>query len=150
MLSEQGGEKIYDCFDRLTALKSDSGIYWMPGLDPREDMLAILSSWYYSSIKVYGKCISRIFKHDDDSDFVVILVPLQGSPGWGIAPSCKEKYGESRPQIKLPLFDDLIEFSGNIFKFSNCEWAALKFQDGKLVQQIIEGKNCKISTVEMG
>ncbi|MCF6174889.1 MAG: hypothetical protein L3J71_03895 [Victivallaceae bacterium] len=146
VIGEQGIEQICDRFDRLTALKTKSGIYWMPGLDPREDMLDILNSWYSNSIKVYGKCISRIFKKDGEDDFVIILAPLQGSPGWGITPSCKEKHGETRPQIKLPSFDGIIEVSGKIFKFSNCEWAALKFREGKLIDQMVEGYNFQFNT----
>lgn len=139
VLREQGVERIYDRFDRLTALKAENGIYWMPGLDPREDMLAILSSWYSNSIKVYGKCIYRIFKKGEEEDFVIILAPLQGSPGWGITPSCKEENGAPRPQIKLLSFDGIIEVSGKIFRFSNCEWGAIHFKNSEIVDSIIEG-----------
>lgn len=139
VLDERGTSRICDRFDRLTALKNEQNIYWMPGLDPREDMISILDSWYTGQIEVYGNCIYRIFKKDDENDFVMILSPRQGTPGWGVVPTCKEKSGEPRPQIKLRPFDGIIEISGKLFKFKNCEWAALHFKNSELVNSITEG-----------
>lgn len=138
----QESERIENFFHELVALHNRSGIYWLPGLDPREDLVGVLRKWDERPVKVYGNCICRLF--GETSDGILILAPRDGAPGWGVTPSCQEIPGTLQHENKIWPFDGIIKYAGQVFEFSGCEWAAIHFKNGKIVNSMSEGKDFKV------
>ncbi|MEI8245961.1 MAG: hypothetical protein WCI51_09035 [Lentisphaerota bacterium] len=135
-------ERIENFFHELVALHNRSGIYWLPGLDPREDLIGVLKKWDESQVKVYGNCIYRLF--GETRDGVLILAPRDGAPGWGVTPSSQEIPGTLQHESKIWPFDGIIKYAGRVFEFSGCEWASIHFKNGKIINSMSEGREFKI------
>lgn len=135
--------KIENFFHEMIALHNKSGIYWLPGLDPREDLIGILRKWHESPVKVYGNCIYRLF--GQISDGVLVLAPRSGACGWGITPSCQEISGSVQYESKILPFDGIIKYNKKTYEFSGCEWAAIHFKNNEIVNALSEGNDFKIN-----
>ena len=134
--------RIANSFGETIAWHDNTGLYWLPGLDPREDVVGILRQWLDSPVKVYGNCIHRLF--GQAADGVLVLAPRDGACGWGVTPSCQEKAGTLQHESKLWPFEGIIKYAGKTFEFSGCEWAAIHFKNGKIVSRMSEGKDFRI------
>ncbi len=132
-------ERIVNHFGELLALHSGGGLYWMPGMDPREDLTGLLRPWNTSPLQTIGNCSARLF--GTASDAVVVLAPREGVPGWGLAPACMEDLGTLQPEAKIQPFTAILRLAGKTFEVSGCEWAVLKIKDGKVRGVISEGKD---------
>lgn len=123
------------------ALKAPRGeLYWMPGLDPREDLVDLIEPWCESKVEIYSpNAYSRVFSNRDDAnDFVLVLAPREGTPGMGLVPERLVQGEIRRPDTKHVKLKVLARVNGKELRVAGAPWCAIHFVDGKIVAYLAD------------
>lgn len=125
----------------IVALKAaGKDLYWMPSLDPREDLTMLISGWTKPGVEVFSRnAYYRTFSDPENpDDFVLVLAPREGMPGWGLMPECLLKSGKDRPPVKATRLRAFAKIAGKELLVGGGDWCALHFVNGDLTEYLAD------------
>lgn len=122
----------------------ESGICWMPGLDPRQDLVDAVRPWCRSPAAVFSaNAYHRLFVDArQPDDLVIVIAPREGVPGWTLIPECYAGRERKRPAAKPVDLDALVRVSGCEIRVRGRQWCALRVVGGRLTEWLADDDVC--------
>jgi hypothetical protein len=131
-----------DVLGAITVVKAaDSDLYWLPSLDPRDDLSNLIAPWCEGKVEVFSRnAYHRTFSSDKAADdFVLVLAPREGMPGWGIIPEALvNRRASLRPPNKPLIMDALVKLGDKQWRVTGGAWCALRIQNGEIVESLAD------------
>ena len=132
-----GAELTQDREGHLSYAKSAKlPLYYMPGPDPREDLMTLLSSLVRPAAELFADdAYCRIFPHrNDPAQTVVVAVAKGNAASFGLTP---DRYGVAvRPPTKSRQLKLLARLGGGELVLNGGTWAAARLKDGQVAELI--------------
>ncbi len=126
----------------ITVVKAaDKELYWMPSLDPRDDLTDLIAPWCESKVEVFSRnAYHRTFSDPQSPDDVVlVLAPREGMAGWGLMPDGGASNAVAmRPPVKPVNLDALIKIGDKELRVTGEQWCVLHIRDGEVVEYLAD------------
>lgn len=135
------GKAIMDSENKLLAVKSPKlSLYYLPSIDPREDLINILKSINTPKIDTFAEnAYVRLFQNKTNPQTYVVLTVAKGRIA--DAPLVPDRYTRARPPRKYSTGKAIIRLESGELEIKNCTWSASLIDNGKLLKTIGDAEN---------
>lgn len=126
--------------DIVVLKATDKDLYWLPSMDPREVLTDLITEWCSLKVEVFSRnAYFRTFSEPENPhDFVLVLAPREGMPGWGLMPECNMQNRKMRPLVKATKLRASAKIAGKELLITGGQWCALHFVNGELAEYLAD------------